>query len=83
MAACSIGVSEACTVSIVLNIVLSTDITQCDEGKGDDGVNGCSDAVMLPSNTSSPMHQLLNLQRNPQVVKVAVLFFLFAYVSIC
>jgi len=40
-------------------------------------VNGCSDAVLLPSNTSSHLDHLLNLQRNPQVLHTSMLFLLF------
>ena len=47
-----------------------------DEQQADNGVNGCSDVITLLSNTSSHMHQLLNLQRNPQVVCVIFSFYI-------
>ena len=53
---------------MVFNIVYTADVRERDERQADAGVNGCNDVVLLPSNTSSHTHQLLNLQRNPQVM---------------
>lgn len=52
-------------VSLLIAVVTS----DRDEDAADAGVNGCvGDAAVLPSNASSHTHQLMNLQRNPQVM---------------
>ena len=66
-------------VRVVFHIVYTTDISEHDVGQGDAGVNGCNDVDVVPSNASSHLNQLLNLQRNPQVSHTAVSFSFFSF----
>jgi len=55
--------------AVKLSLCLTVDLSNRDEVT----ISGSGDAVVLPSNASSHLHQLLNLQRNPQVTHAAPL----------
>jgi len=68
---------------VVCNVVSTADVSRHDEHVADAGRNGYGDAAVLPSNTASHMHQLLNLQHNPQVMSVIFLSVNFIFRSNC
>jgi len=61
-------------LTVVFVIVLTADVNEHDAGNGDAGMNGCGDADVLPSNASSRLNLLMNLQRSPQVSQIHALY---------